>query len=400
MNDRSVGMRQPEEKLSSVRIVRHRWDLHSEHAGYDRLFEHVNSTHELQVASIDQSLFCRVALTFPHQVLRIGKYLAFGRVKQTMGILNEVARRYAWTKSPPDIIHLAAVDALVGTITTIRERFPSTLILGTVHLPPSNWRKEPSRMWNSLGLLDAVIVLSSDQKQFFEQELRTTKIILVPHGVDVQFFRPGLDDKRSDDQPRVVFAGIHLRDFDLLWGVISHMVATYPGVCFDLVLPAELVPSGLLQLSHRQPSRITIHNRVSSLRLRELYQRAHVAWVPLKDVTASNSIMEALACGLPVVTTDVGGMKDYISKECGFLVPPRYPRLHAEYLMTVVRDPEIRMRMGKAARARAEQLSWQRIAQEMTQVYLALLRDQRARSGSAAIDGCSRGAVRGFRALF
>jgi glycosyltransferase involved in cell wall biosynthesis len=67
-------------------------------------------------------------------------------------------------------------------------------------------------------------------------------------------------------------------------------------------------------------------------------------------------LLEAAACGKPIVTTDVPGCREVvISGENGLLVPPRNGIALAKALRTLVEYPELRVRMGKLSRRKAEQ---------------------------------------------
>jgi glycosyltransferase involved in cell wall biosynthesis len=67
----------------------------------------------------------------------------------------------------------------------------------------------------------------------------------------------------------------------------------------------------------------------------------------------SNAALEAMACGLPVVTTDCGGMPEAITDGVeGFVVPLRDPHAMAKALSALASDVELRRRMGKAGRDR------------------------------------------------
>jgi glycosyltransferase involved in cell wall biosynthesis len=67
----------------------------------------------------------------------------------------------------------------------------------------------------------------------------------------------------------------------------------------------------------------------------------------------SNATLEAMAAGLPVVTTDFGGASELVDNEVGIVVPRRDESALAEAFLQLLRDPERRQAMGQAARQRA-----------------------------------------------
>lgn len=69
-----------------------------------------------------------------------------------------------------------------------------------------------------------------------------------------------------------------------------------------------------------------------------------------------NSIVEAMASGVPVIASAVGGIPDMISDDIGILVPPGDVDALAAAMLRLARDPVLRGRMGTAARARYERL--------------------------------------------
>lgn len=69
-----------------------------------------------------------------------------------------------------------------------------------------------------------------------------------------------------------------------------------------------------------------------------------------------NSIIEAMAHGLPVIASAVGGIPDLITAETGILVPPGDATALANAMTTLASNPELRVRMGHKARARYEKL--------------------------------------------
>ena len=81
----------------------------------------------------------------------------------------------------------------------------------------------------------------------------------------------------------------------------------------------------------------------------------HVFALPSLAEGISNTILEAMASGLPVVATEVGGNADLVTRdESGLLVPAAAPEAMAAALLALARDPARAAAMGEAGRARVE----------------------------------------------
>ena len=85
-------------------------------------------------------------------------------------------------------------------------------------------------------------------------------------------------------------------------------------------------------------------------------QSLNVFVLPSLTEGTPNSIMEAMAYGLPVISTTVGGIPDVVTAETGILVPPEDTEALAGAMLRLANDPALRTRMGKAAKSRYEEL--------------------------------------------
>ena len=90
--------------------------------------------------------------------------------------------------------------------------------------------------------------------------------------------------------------------------------------------------------------------------LMELYARADIFVFPTQADVLPIVIMEAFASGLPVITTDVGAVREQIEDGVtGFLVPPRDADAMAQAILRLVRNPELRGKMSSAVRRVADE---------------------------------------------
>lgn len=106
----------------------------------------------------------------------------------------------------------------------------------------------------------------------------------------------------------------------------------------------------------------------------EVYASAHAFVLPSLFEGTPQTLIEAMASGLPIVTTRTCGMRDVIAHERnGLLVPIRAPEAVARALATILEDRGLRERLGRAARADAlERYVWPKVALPVREVYQRL----------------------------
>ncbi|HEX9283300.1 MAG TPA: glycosyltransferase, partial [Gemmatimonadales bacterium] len=96
---------------------------------------------------------------------------------------------------------------------------------------------------------------------------------------------------------------------------------------------------------------------------RRLLRRAWAVIYPSPKEGWGISNMEAAGCGTPAIASDSPGLRESVRHgETGFLVPHGDERALAERLLALAADPALVARLGRGARAFAEQLSWERAA--------------------------------------
>ncbi len=87
--------------------------------------------------------------------------------------------------------------------------------------------------------------------------------------------------------------------------------------------------------------------------------------LPVRTEASSNSLAEALACGLPAVVSDLPGLRAMADASCARFVDPDDPQALAEALRALAQDPGLRQRMGRAALARARAYDLDRRARDV-----------------------------------
>ena len=97
--------------------------------------------------------------------------------------------------------------------------------------------------------------------------------------------------------------------------------------------------------------RVLFLGRIQNFELPLYYSFADVAVFPsVADETFGISIAEAMACGVPVVSTRVGGIPEVVADDTGLLVPPRDEHSLAQAIETLLADRVLREKTGERAR--------------------------------------------------
>jgi glycosyltransferase involved in cell wall biosynthesis len=167
------------------------------------------------------------------------------------------------------------------------------------------------------------------------------KIRVIPPGVDLKLFKPG--PPKSPGPIRVLFVGGELARKGGL-DLIAAAGALGGGVELDLVTGSSLpaTPTGATVRVHRGL-------RPQSEALVRLYGEADIFALPTQGDCLPQVIAEAMACGLPVVSTPVGAISELVRPgENGLLVPPGSPAELVKALRALASDPARREAMGHA----------------------------------------------------
>lgn len=337
---------------------------HAIHSGYHRLLEFIDDSRN--VSSNDFSRIMQV-LTNNRLCDAFFRQLAGMRFYSSRAFCTEAAMIRLALRNPGQIFHFIYGDDMYRFAGTFRRWFGvDASLICSFHQPPDHFAKivHPRR---HLGALDAAIIVGNNQREMLAPHMVDDRIFFVPHGIDTDFFRPRDESaSASNDVLTCLTVGNWLRDFDTLRRVMCQVNADHVAVRFVVVtFPANF--------QHLQGCRgVEFKSGVSDLVLRDLYQSADVLLLPLLDCTANNSLLEGLACGLPVVVTDVGGVRDYVDDSCAVLTPVGDAEAMTTALVSLASQPTKRRQMGTHSRARALQFSWTEVASQMMQVYLGV----------------------------
>jgi glycosyltransferase involved in cell wall biosynthesis len=193
----------------------------------------------------------------------------------------------------------------------------------------------------------------------------TRKIVVTPYGVDTQRFTPRASPRR-DGVFRVLFVGQIGQRKGASYLFEAFRRFRRPGA--ELHVVGSHVSGGSVYRRYEDLYRYTPHAPQDDLP--SLYREADVFVFPTLIEGMPLVVLEAMACGVPVITTSHGPGDIVRDGVDGFVVPIRDSEAIAQRLEELYRDPELRNELGRNARQQALRHTWEHYARQAADVIL------------------------------
>jgi len=203
--------------------------------------------------------------------------------------------------------------------------------------------------------------------------LDSSKVHTITTAVDMNIFRQ-LSLRRNID---VLFVGRFVRKKQplLLLEALLKIRESMPSIKACFVGYSQTDPLfGVLSArikKQKKKKNITLVGCVSQQELALYYNKAKILVLPSVSESAPKVTLEAMACGTPVITTDIKGNREIsLNNKTGYIVPVDSPKIVADRVGELLEDEEKRKQMGKfAAQWVKKNFTWEKIAGEYAMLY-------------------------------
>lgn len=314
------------------------------------------------------------------------RLMAYGSIRRLAKALGEKQFDLVHIQTP-FVAHYAAVSLakrlklpMVVTYHTFFEEY----LYHYIPFLPAAWLKGFARRFSrkQCNDVDAVVVPSSAMAQTLEAYGVEKPMHIIPTGIPERMFENGRRQEFrkkhgiAEDAPVMLFVG---------------RVAFEKNIGFLLEatdIARKTIPGIMLIVAGEGPALKTIEKQIKSMRLesnamligymdretqlRDCYSAADAFVFASRTETQGLVLLEAMAAGLPVISTAHMGTRDILKQGSGSVVPEDHPESFSEEMVRVMSDEKLRARLGIEAKIYAKAWSSGAMAEKMLDLYKEL----------------------------
>ncbi len=341
-----------------------------------------------EVAVLTKKVTGRVAVSYQLIELEPPEYLRSFRGLSGNGVLKRILERYR-----PDIVHAHHAFTPIPLL-TLRAAFVNGY--GTVLTNHSAYLYNYDYLLKALGYIvyplrtvfwktDRIIAVSRVAAKFIRTFAPQARITVIPNGVDTAKFSPRGSKKFREmigGDFLILYVGrlVHRKGVHLLVDAMTYLKDEIPNAKLVIAGSGHLysVLKEKIETNDLKDS-VVLLGKVDERDLPDLYRSADIFVLPsLYGESFGIVVLEAMASGLPVIASPVGGVREVI-KNCvnGILLKEKSPRSIALQVLKLYQNPRLRKSLAlKARKTAVERYDWKIVAKKVEKVYEKILQER------------------------
>lgn len=223
------------------------------------------------------------------------------------------------------------------------------------------------------------IAVNDNRNKHLLKEIFNKKAVNVGTGVDINKFHP-LQSIRNRNNLKILSVGVLFpyRRYEDLISAVGMVLKRNFNISVTIVGNPILYPAYAQRLHFlvkrkRLIDYIQFIDSVNEQKIIELYQGHDIFIWPCDRNTYGLAVIEAMACGLPVIVSNTTGVAEILEEnKTALIIPPQRPDLLADKIIFLINNPEKRIKIGKNAREFVENnLTWENFTTKMEKLFLS-----------------------------
>ncbi len=218
---------------------------------------------------------------------------------------------------------------------------------------------------------DHVLVTAKCEIDFNEKKygMARDKMTFIPNGVAPEYF---LKRDYGRTSKKLLFMGgwEWRKGIRYLIEAFSRVAPEFPDLTLTVAGTGAAEDTVKQAFPENLRERVRVIPKISSAQTPRVYAEHDVFLFPSLFESMSLVLPEAMASGMPVITSRTCGMQDIVEDGVnGFLARPRDTEALAEKLRMLLKDAQLRARLGQAAQSKARELEWSRVAVMLVEMF-------------------------------
>jgi glycosyltransferase involved in cell wall biosynthesis len=292
-------------------------------------------------------------------------------------------------ESRPDVVHIffGIPDGPIGWLLKQVYGLPYIISLRGADVPSDEvkrFAKHYKVLRPFIGWLwrdaDALVAVSNGLRSYAQETTPDLPIQVIPNAIDLSVFTPALQQE-VDGPVRLLYVGRFnvFKNVETLIEAVAKLSQMNVGE-FELTLVGE---GEQRQMLERMVSDLGLTRRVHFAgwvardRIADYYRHADIFITATSWEGMPNTVLEAMACGLPIVGTQVSGLHELVRDGVnGYLAPVKDANALAEAVALLIENGYERRRMGRQSRKLVErEFAWEFIAEQYAAIYRQVLQE-------------------------
>ena len=367
-----------------MKILRVVSDLYPSVVGGIGIHAHQMSTsqarrgHEVTVLTLNQKDQAENELINGYRVKRFPSYFTICGNAFAPGLILEIMRR----RRSVDIIHAHSHLFFSTNVCAFARLLHSAPLIitnhGLISASAPAWLNTLYKHTFSRAtfhIADHIICYTDIEKKNIEKlGIDPKKISVIHNGVDTSLFTPGASEKTTC-RKQILWVGRYVpgKGVGYLIEAFSRVREKIPGAHLVLVGegPEKSAIEDMIKNLYLQSS-VTLIDYLDNAELPGIYKNSDLFVLPSLMEGVPRTILEAMACGVPVVTTDLPHLVNIIDG-AGLVVPPKDPALLSDAILTILEDVPLAETMSQRGRNKIElEYSWENTVGKTLALYEAV----------------------------
>lgn len=360
----------------------------AEVAAYNLAKNLIKKGYKIKVTTSNLQRYAEYQLIDDIEIIRIPcrkrNLAAFTQYEMAHFFINSLSPLYQLVrKFKPDVIH-AHFTVPAGLLAYLIKRLTKVPYIVTFHgsdVPRYNIKKYSityalltpiiKSIWRNANYL---ISVSENLKQYVTSIMPSLLVQVINNGVDLDEFHPRMMKHNNSDPIKIIMVGrlIELKGFQYVIQSIPDVIRKSPKrVIVDVIGEGEKKEE-LINLTNR----LGISQNVNFLgfldrkELAKKYREASIFVIPSLNEAFPVALLEAMASGLPIIGSKVGGIKEIVKEGVnGFLTESKNIHRFSDCLMKLINDDELRYEFGQKSVELSKSWDWKLITMQYEDIY-------------------------------